>query len=163
MHLLRNSRLNLKLSAWAYIFGNHNFNKFPLLPPYAKVILHTKPGKRASWALHEEQGWYTSPAIDHYRYLTYYIPKTHRNQITDTATIIPSNIPIPHASSTDHLRNTADDIIYSLHKNESQFTNSKPLSAKAALLDIAKILRRDTTPSISPIPRVQKLLHIQIL
>jgi len=52
LNLLRNSRLNPKLSAWAYLFGNFDFNKCPLLPPGTKIILHAKPGKRASWAFH---------------------------------------------------------------------------------------------------------------
>ena len=48
LNLLRNSRLNPKFSAWAYLFGNFDFNKSPLLPPGTKIILHAKPGKRAS-------------------------------------------------------------------------------------------------------------------
>ena len=48
INLLRNSHLNPKLSAWAYLFGQFDFNKCPLLPPGTKVIVHAKPGKRAS-------------------------------------------------------------------------------------------------------------------
>ena len=32
LNLLRNSRLNPKLLAWEYLFGNFDFNKSPLLP-----------------------------------------------------------------------------------------------------------------------------------
>ena len=53
-NLLRNSRLSPKLSAWEYLFGNFDFNKNPLLPPGTKIILHVKPGKRASWTFHGE-------------------------------------------------------------------------------------------------------------
>jgi hypothetical protein len=151
INLLRNSRLNPKLSAWAFLFGNHDFNKCPLLPPGTKVILHAKPGHRASWAFHGEQGWYTGPAIDHYRCLTCYVPKTHKSRITDTAAIVPSHIPIPQASLNDHIRKTADDLVHLLHKNTNSFSKGTPLSAKAALLDIAELLHRDTTPPISPL------------
>ena len=48
LNLLRSSRLNPKLLAWAYLFGNFDFNKSPLFPPGTKIILHAKPGKRAS-------------------------------------------------------------------------------------------------------------------
>ena len=84
LDLLRKSRLNPKLSAWAYLFGNHDFNRHPLLPPGTKIVLHAKPGKRTSWAFHGEQRWYIGPAIDHYRCIKCYIPKTHRECITDT-------------------------------------------------------------------------------
>ena len=52
LNLLRNARLNPKLSTWAYLFGNHDFDKYPLLPPGTKVILHAKPGKFTTWAFH---------------------------------------------------------------------------------------------------------------
>ena len=48
LNLLRNSRLNPKLSVWKYVFRNHDSNKCSLRPPGIKIIIHTKPGKRAS-------------------------------------------------------------------------------------------------------------------
>ena len=45
LNLLRNARLDPKLSSWAFLFGNHDFNKFPFLPPGTKFILHAKPEK----------------------------------------------------------------------------------------------------------------------
>ena len=113
--------------------------------------MHAKPGKRASWAFHGDQGWYVGPATEHYRCITTYIPKTHRERIADTATIIPSNIPIPEANLNEHLRRTADDLVHLLDKNTTPFTPSIPLSAKGALLDIAKTLHRDTLPPLHPI------------
>ena len=61
-----------------YLFGNHNFNKVPLLPPGTKIVQHAKPDNRKSWAFHGDQGWYVGPAPDHYRCIRTYIPKTHR-------------------------------------------------------------------------------------
>jgi hypothetical protein len=42
LNLLRNSRINPKLSAYAFLFGNFNFNKKPLAPPGTKVVVHKK-------------------------------------------------------------------------------------------------------------------------
>ena len=50
LNLLRYSRINPSLSAWAYLFGNFDFNKSPLLPPNTRVVLHSKPTQRKSWA-----------------------------------------------------------------------------------------------------------------
>ena len=48
LNLLRTSRVNPKLSAWAYIFGVFDFNKSPLAPPGSKVVFHWKAGDRPS-------------------------------------------------------------------------------------------------------------------
>ena len=81
INLLRNSKVNPALSAWAYYFGNHDFNKVPLVPPGTKVVLHSKPEKRKSWVFHGEQGWYIGPAPDHYRCVECYILKTNKESI----------------------------------------------------------------------------------
>ena len=140
LNLFRYFRMNLKLSAWAYVFGNHDSNKCPLLPPVTKISIHANPGKRASWSFHGEQGRYIGSAIDCYRLITCYIPKTHKERIIDTAKIIPNNILIPQASLNYHLRRTADDLIHLPHQNKTQLTPDTPLTTKSALLDIAKIL-----------------------
>ena len=78
LNLLRNSRINPELSSWAYLFGNHDFNKVPLAPPGTKVMLHSKPTNRKSWAFHGEPGFYIGPAPQHYRCVKCYIPKNKK-------------------------------------------------------------------------------------
>jgi hypothetical protein len=51
LNLLRSSRVNPRLSAHAYLFGNFDFNETPLAPPGTKVVVHLKPDQRASWVL----------------------------------------------------------------------------------------------------------------
>ena len=43
LNLLRSARSNPKLSAHAYLFGNHNFSKTPLAPPGTRVIAFKQP------------------------------------------------------------------------------------------------------------------------
>jgi hypothetical protein len=74
LNLLRNSRVNPKLSAHAYLFGNFDFNKTPLAPPGTRVVIHTKPDKRAFWGFHGKDSWYIGPSINHYRCLKIIIP-----------------------------------------------------------------------------------------
>jgi hypothetical protein len=52
LNLLRQSRINPKLSAHAQLHGIFDYNKTPLAPPGTKVILHEKPDHRGSWAPH---------------------------------------------------------------------------------------------------------------
>ena len=96
------------------LVGNYDFNKVPLAPPDTKVVLHSKPSNRKSWAVHGEQGWYIGPAFQHYRCIKVYIPKTRAERITDTAALIPSIVPMPNANIEDHPRRTTDELLHVL-------------------------------------------------
>ena len=125
VNLLRNSRINPKLSVWAYLFGNHNFNKVPLLPSGTKVIIHEKPSQRRSWGFHGVDGWYTGPAFQHYRCLTCYVTKSHKERITDTVEVIPYSIPIPEASLDTTLKTTAIKLLEHLNSKNNWLKGAK--------------------------------------
>ena len=74
LNLLRPSRINPRLSAYAYLFGLFDFNRTPLAPAGTKVLVHEKSRQRASWANHGIQGWYVGPSLEHYRCVKCYIP-----------------------------------------------------------------------------------------
>ena len=67
LNLLRPSRINPKLSAYAQLHGAFDFNRTPLAPPGTKIIIHDKPAIRGSWATRGYEGWYIGPAPNHYR------------------------------------------------------------------------------------------------
>ena len=62
LNLLRPSRLHPKLSAYAHVNGEFDYNKTPLAPPGTEVIVHEKPKQRGSWDDHGIKGWYLEPA-----------------------------------------------------------------------------------------------------
>ena len=141
---MRTSRVNPKLSSYAYLFGNFDFNKTPLALLGTRILIHAKPNKRDSRSFHGEDGWYIGPAMDHYRCITCYIPSTFKTKFTDTATLIPHNIPI---SISIHLRKISSDLIYILNKKKYPIpglTYSEP--TKEALQQIATLLNRNEIP-----------------
>ncbi len=145
LNLLRNSRVNPRLSAWAYVFGPFNFNSTPLAPPGTKVVVHIKPHKRASWDPHGIEGFYTGPALHHYRCYTCYIPKTRSERITDTVTYIPSKIPIPAFDANAHLQQALDDILHIIKnppKNMPFLTAGDEINNAIRL--VAELLQRST-------------------
>ena len=151
LNLLRNSRVNPSLSSWAYLFGNHDFNKVPLVPPGTKVILHSRPNDRASWDFHGIDGWYIGPAPHHYRCVKCYVPKTHSERITDTVTLLPHTIPIPKTSLDDHIRATSDNLISLLYRKKSPIGPFITPSTQDHLIKLAKLFHRDkTTPTHDP-------------
>ena len=144
LNLLRNSRVNPHLSSWAYIQKPYDFNKMPMAPPGTKIVAHSKPQKRASWAYHGQSGWYIGPAPEHYRCVKCYIPATHREIVTDTIKFIPTNIPIPEASIDDHIRNSLEELTGLLANKVKTFPPilSSPTS-RQAIIQLAKIFQRD--------------------
>ena len=66
LNLLQSSRSNPKLSTWAFLFGEFNFNKTPMASPGTIIIAHVHAAKQKSWDLHRESGWYVGPALEHF-------------------------------------------------------------------------------------------------
>ena len=176
VNLLRNSRVNPSLSAHAYLHGNHDFNKVPLAPPGTKLVVHSKPDKRASWAYHGEDGWYVGPAPHHYRCFKCYMPTTQKERICDTVQLIPHTIPIPSVTLADHIAIAAENLFATLH----HYSTAPPPGIKIGdpiiqgVQKIAKILKTiyplpqsapapqisHPTPSI-PLPRVKVPQRVQ--
>ena len=89
INLLRPSRLNQRLSAYAKLNGSFNFNATPLAPPGTKVLVYETPSTRRSWSPHGIVGWYVGPAMDHYRCFRCFIPKTGNERIAETVQFFP--------------------------------------------------------------------------
>ena len=95
LNLLRSSRVNPNLSAWAYICGELNFNATPLAPHGTKVVYYTKLNHRPSWDPNGEEGYYIGPSLEHYRCVKCYFTKTRMERDTDTVLFFPHKIPFP--------------------------------------------------------------------
>ena len=155
LNLLRNARTNPNLSAWEYIFGCYYFKATPLAPPGIKLVIHEKPTQRGSWDPPGVVGFYIGPAMKHYRCIKCYVPSTKGERVTDTATFMPHNTPIPQLSPTELIQQSLQKII--------KITNSPPnhLSfipenedTHEAIKQLAKIfnnktLQRTVAPSIA--------------
>ena len=111
LNLLKTSRVNPKLSAYAYLFGNFDFNKTPLAPPGTKVLIHKKSGIRGSWDYHGVEGWYIGPSLEHYRCVKCYNPDTYTEIDTDTFQLIPNATPIPQHTALDGIEKAVADIL----------------------------------------------------
>ena len=85
LNLLRSSRVNLALSAHAYLHGVFDFNKTSLVPPGTRVVIHEKPRQQSLWAFHGVDGWYVGPSYHHYRCVTCFLPRSGRLRDANTA------------------------------------------------------------------------------
>ena len=143
VNLLRNSRVNCKLSAYAYLFGHFDFNATPLAPPGTRILLHLKPAKRTSWGFHGEEGWYIGPSLEHYRCVKCFMPTTGTVRDADTVEFFPHKIPIPVLTTDSCLRQAATDIVELLRKRKSPYPSLQyGDEVKNALAQIALLLNR---------------------
>ena len=150
LNLFRNSRINPKLSAWAAIQEVFDFNKSPMAPPGTQILIHSKPDKRSSWAYHGQPGWYVGPAPEHYRCVTCYLPKTHKEIISDTVKFIPNQVPIPNANIDDQIRNSLQTLTNMLsHKAKAYPPGYLSETNKQAIITLANLFNRDLTPVTS--------------
>ena len=132
------------MSSWVSRNGIHDFNKIPLAPPGTKVIVHSKPSKRASWAYHGVNGWYIGGSYEHYRCVRCYIPSTRSEISCDTVTFIPSYVPIPETCIDDHIKKSSEDwtqLLYSKTPIQPAITSN---NTKEALIQISQLLNRDS-------------------
>ena len=172
LNLLRSSRVNPKLSAYSYIFGEFNFAATPLAPPGTKIVSHKKPNDRGTWELNGEVGWYVGPSMHHYRCVKCYFPRTRATRDCDTVTFFPTTIPFPQIKLDDYLRQAATDIITILTQPPSTTTPSLQAGdpVRNALLTLATQLKRiepmppviaDTVPSprVLPLPPTKNQLQ----
>ena len=137
LNLLRSSRVNPKLSAQSYVFGNFNFNRTLLAPPGTKAIIHRKPKTRGSWDYHGSDGWYIGPSLEHYRCLKCYNPSTMKEIDTDTLELIPNTTPIPVFTDVEAIEQSVQDIVHIL-RNPSKNNIPTLLVGKKIVMHFVK-------------------------
>ena len=75
--ILRLSRLNNKIAAYAQVNGAFDYNATPLALPGTQVLVHEAPKERKSWDPCDFDGWYVGPTMKHSRCFRCYIPTTN--------------------------------------------------------------------------------------
>ena len=98
LNLMRLSRINPQLSAYAQIFGQFDYQKTLMPPPGMKVLAHVLPSDRRSFDTHAIKAISVGPAMEHYRCFKVYIPSTGGVHIADTVRWFPHDglkMPVP--------------------------------------------------------------------
>ena len=111
LNLLRGSRINPKLSAWAQVHGAFDYNRTPLAPPGTKILIHEKPLVRETWAPHGAEGFYLGPALDHYRCYRVYVTETQAERVADTLAWFPTQVQMPTPSSDELILAALKDVV----------------------------------------------------
>jgi len=118
LNMVRPCRINPRMSAYTSLEGEFNYNNTPLAPLGSMIIAGDSASTRTSWAPHGTKAWYIGPAMNHYRCVEVYIPKTNGIAIADTFKWSDSNpFKKPKISFEEQLATAAHDLASTIKNN----------------------------------------------
>jgi len=82
--LLQQSNTNPKISAYAHVYGQHNYNAAPFVPIGMETLVHEKPHQQKSFAEHCKKGFVLGTSFEHYRAWTMWMKDTRATQVYGT-------------------------------------------------------------------------------
>ena len=158
LNLLRQSRMNPKLSGYVQLHGEFNYDATPLSPPGTQVIIHENPTVRGTWASHGVKGWYISPLMNHYLCHHVYFTKTRGERDSDCVEFFLHNTSIPYKSSAENAIIAARELAYALKNpaHQAPFSNTGN-SQLVAIEQLSKIFTKaaDNANSTADPPQQQ--------
>ena len=110
LNLLRPSRRLPSVSAYAYLYGQHNYDKLPFAPLGCKVEAHMMPSTRDTWAEHTASGYYVGCSHEHYRCHKVYITSSRSIRVCQTVFFKHKYLTQPSFTSHDALIEAADKL-----------------------------------------------------
>ena len=151
LNLLRPTPNAAFTSAWEALFGAFNFDATPLGPAGCCVQIHNKPSLRRSWDFRAQDGFYVSPALQHYRCYRVLTKESRAVIVSDAVKFCPHNLPTPHVT-------TEDKIIHALQAINATIGRMSPAPADdqlQAIETLRAILKQYMhQPSTAPPPGV---------
>ena len=153
LNILRPSRLNPRLSAYAHVHGAFDYRKTPLAPPGCPCHAHVLPSIRKSWDPHSKDGFYLGPAMEHYQCYNIWTPSTASTRICDTVKWFPHNLKMPNATRDQIIIAAASDLTAALLSTDTD-TLLPPIASdtRQHLHDLAttfhKLLPQPSAPTL---------------
>ena len=155
LNLLRPSRLNPKLSAYAQLGGAFDFNHSHLVPPGVKTLVYETSSQRGSWSPHGVEGWYIGPAMKIHCCYRCYVPATASERTVETFSFFQHATPLYRISSIDAAIIAANDLTYIL-------THPGPVSPTMILGDDKIKALQQLSDIFKPISKRKKKLFLPL-
>eukprot|EP00804_Cyclotella_cryptica_P024317 CCRYP_015305-RA/>CCRYP_015305-RA protein AED:0.21 eAED:0.21 QI:0/0/0/1/1/1/2/0/741 len=165
LNLLRQSNANSRISAYAHLYGPHDYNASPFVPLGMEALVHDKPHRRKTYAQHCSKGWVIGTFTEHYRCWKIWSPTTRSTRIAATVFFKHKYLTNPSMSPADALIAAAANLTHVIkHNAKAQHVGAKNLQDLQCLQqlfsDTAKQQLLSPTPTKpvaphTPPPRVQ--------
>ena len=161
LNLLRCSRIDTPIFAWAQLHGTYDFSAHPIAPLGMRIVLHEKPHQRATWTPHGVEGFYLGPALEHYRCYHGWVIKTQRECFVDTVAWHPHNVMMPGASEKEMLRRVLTELCSTIQPNGAQLPPPAAVTLDTLQDEMSALFPAPTLATLSPvreiIPKIQVL------
>ena len=141
--MLRPSHMTPTVSAYTYLWGQHNYNANPFAPLGCKVEAHVTPTVRETWAAHTASGYYIGNAKEHYRCHQVYITNTKHIRTCETVFFKHKYLTMPNITPADALIKAADALTDTILGNFP--TNTMTAQAVEQLMEIFKVQAEKAT------------------
>ena len=82
--LLQQSCINPKISAYAHVYGSHDYNVESFFPIGMESLVHEKPKKRRNFSEQCSKGWVLGTSFEHYYAWTMWMKTTRALRISAT-------------------------------------------------------------------------------
>jgi hypothetical protein len=109
--MLRRARVVPTVSAYAYLWGQHNYNANPFAPLGCKVEAHIMPEVCETWVAHTASGYYIGNVWECYRCHKVYISSTKHTHISKTVFFCHKYLTMPTITPADALIKAADNLV----------------------------------------------------
>eukprot|EP00804_Cyclotella_cryptica_P029865 CCRYP_010777-RA/>CCRYP_010777-RA protein AED:0.22 eAED:0.28 QI:0/0/0/1/1/1/4/0/696 len=165
LNLLRQSNANSRISAYAHLYGSHDYNASPFVPLGLEALVHDKPHRRKTYTQHCSKGWVIGTSTEHYRCWKMWSPITRSTCIAAPVFFKHKYLTNPSMTPADALIAAAANLAHVIkHNAKAQHVGSKNLQDLQRLQqlfsDTAKqqLLSPTSTKPVAPPappPRVQ--------
>jgi hypothetical protein len=108
--MLQPSWMTQTISAYAYLWKQHNYNANPFTPLGCKVEVHIVPSNCKTWAPHTASGFYIGNAWDHYCCHKIYINDTCHTLLCNTVFFKHKYLTMPALTLTDAFIQAVDNL-----------------------------------------------------
>jgi hypothetical protein len=114
LNMLRPLQMTLTISAYAYLWKQHDYKANPFAPLGCKVKAHLGPSNCVTWAPQTASGFYIGNAWDHYHCHKIYINDTRHTCTYNTVFFKHKYLTMPTLTPADALIQAADNLILTI-------------------------------------------------
>jgi hypothetical protein len=145
------------VTAYTYLWEQHDYNANPFAPLGCKVDAHIMPDVWETWAARTASGYYIGNVWEHYRCHEVYISSTKCTRISETVFFCHKYLTMPTITPADALIKAADNLVNTIFGHLTK--NSITADTVKQLMEIYKIQADQATCAA----RAQRVLREQAL
>ena len=113
--LLRQSSTNPGISAYAHVYGHHDYNRHPFVPIGMEALVHDRPHTRRTYAQHCRKAYVLGTSFEHYRCWKFWTTATRATRTSGAAFFKHKYITNPTITPEDRVIAAAGALAHALH------------------------------------------------